>query len=57
MILCRWQALQWPVHVHAEYEEDLASAWAGGIYLDDLNMEDMDPEVAALYLYNPSNKQ
>ncbi|XP_064651749.1 phosphatidate phosphatase LPIN2-like isoform X2 [Lineus longissimus] len=24
-----------------------------GIYLDDLNLEEMDPEVAALYLYHP----
>jgi len=24
-----------------------------GIYLDDLNLEQMDPELAALYLYHP----
>ncbi len=24
----------------------------GGIYLDDLNLDEMDPEVAQLYLYN-----
>ena len=24
-----------------------------GIYLDDLNLEEMDPEVAALYIYHP----
>lgn len=23
----------------------------GGIYLDDLNMDEMDPEIAQLYLY------
>ena len=24
-----------------------------GIYLDDLNLDEMDPEIAALYLYTP----